>query len=164
MVAIKLRQLLNLRSSLTINSGDSIINHHDHDDDDDDDDEDIQDAHGDLAASIANRELLLTAAAMENTNNNNNNNIEVCMLLRDEIRILRNEMMNRFDVLEKKYNNNNSHIDCNTNSIGIIVSTDADGIKDGVLPSCVSKKEELELVSPAEIKDDIGWAGLHLST
>ena len=159
MVAIKLRQLLNLRSSSIINGGGSIINHHDHVDDDDDDDEDIQDVHDDLAASIANRELLLTAAAMENTNNDNNNSIEVCMLLRDEIRILRNEMMNRFDMLEKKYNNNNSHIDCNTNS-GISVSTDADGIKEGVVPSCVSTKKEevLELVSPAaEIKDDIGW-------
>ena len=97
MVTMKLHQLLSLRSTSTsINSG-SDMNQYDIDDDEDDI---LQDAHGDLAASIANRELLLTAAAMKHTNNNSSE--DSIRVLSNEIKMLRDEMRQRFDVLEKK--------------------------------------------------------------
>lgn len=146
MVAIKIRQLLSLRSTSASIIGGGDINHHHMEEDDNDDD--IQDSHDDLAASIANRELLLTAAAMKNTNSNNSDDMR---LLRDEIKMLRDEMRERFDALEKK----NSNVD---------VSMDSKGIKHegGILPSHVSKVGKvLGLVSPAnkkKAKDDIGGA------
>jgi len=97
MMTIKLRQLLGLRrSSSDFNTGS--MNQYDIDDENNND---IKEAHNDLAASIANHELLLTAAAMKHTNNSSDD----IRLLRDEIKMLRDEMRERFDVLEKKFNN-----------------------------------------------------------
>ena len=106
MVTIKLRQLLGLRNSssmASINSGSS--DHYDVDDNN------IQDAHNNLAASIANRELLLTAAAMKHTNNSSSE--DTIRVLSNEIHLLRDEMRERFNILEKKFiinfNNNSVH-------------------------------------------------------
>ena len=95
MVTTKFRQLLGLRSSSSdFNTGSS--NQYD-----DENDNDIQDAQNDLSASIANRELLLTAAAMKHTNNSSSE--ESIRKLSNEIKRLRDEMRERFDVLEKKF-------------------------------------------------------------
>ena len=147
MVAIKLSKLLSLRgTSTSIISGGS-INHYDVDNDDD-----IQDAHNDLAASIANRELLLTAAAMEHTNNNN----DAIRVLSNEIKLLRDEMRERFDVLEKK----NSSINCDNIDNVDVSMMDCKGSKDKeeVISSPCMSKVEKEIVSPAkneEAKDEI---------
>jgi len=151
MVTVKLRQLLGLRrSSFDFNTGS--INQYDIDDENDND---IQEAHNDLAASIANRELLLTAAAIKHTNNNNNNNNDI-HLLRDEIKLLRDEMRERFDVLEKKF-----MVDCDTSFNSVDVSMDSKSVykvKDKkALSSQSLEKDAVKLVSPvSKPKDDIG--------
>ena len=96
MVTIKLRQFLRLRNSSTSVNTDS-INQYDMEDENDD----IQDAHSNLATSIANRELLLTAAAMKHTNSSSSE--DSIRVLSSEIKMLRDEMRERFDVLEKKF-------------------------------------------------------------
>ena len=148
MVVIKLKRLLNCNNGNRLSNIDrSTCTYHDDDDTDDDGnlDDDINEAHNDLAASIANRELLLkTAAAVKH--DTNNNNIEMHML-RDEIRMLRNEMRNRFDILEKKDNDSTNSSDTGS---GIDISTFSRGIvEDGVL-----LKEE-ELVSRLAADDNI---------
>jgi len=125
------------------------INHHDNMEDDNDDD--IKDAQDDLAASIANRELLLTAAAMNHTNNNND---AICVLS-NEIKMLRDEMRERFDVLEEKNSNININRDSSDN---VDVSIDSKSVyKDegGKIFSspCMSTKVEKEIVSPAKDKE-----------
>jgi len=148
MVAIKLSKLLSLRGMTSTSSiiGRGSINRHDNMEDDNDDD--IKDAQDDLAASIANRELLLTAAAMEHTNNNN----DAIRVLSNEIKMLRDEMRERFDMVEKKININRD------NSDNVDVSVDCKSVyKDGggkIFSSpCMSTKVEKEIVSPAKDKE-----------
>jgi len=112
-------------------------------------DNDLNEAQDDLAASIANRELLLTAAAMKHTNNSSDD----IRLLRDEIKMLRDEMRERFDVLEKKFTINFDNSDNNVD-----VSMDSKSVykdKGGVLSSPVlSVEKDLgELLSPANIME-----------
>jgi len=146
MVAIKLHKLLSLRSTSTsINSGND-MNQYDIDDENDD----IKEAHNDLAASIANHELLLTAAAMKHTNNSSSE--DSIRVLSYEIKMLRDEMRERFDVLEKKFNN------CDNSDNNVDVSMDSKSVykdKGGVLSSPVlSVEKDLgELLSPANIME-----------
>jgi len=141
MVAIKLRQLLSLRGTSTSIIDGGSIDHYD----DDDNNSIIQDAQDDLAASIANRELLLTAAAMKHTNNNNNNNNnnnsdDSIRVLSNEIHILRDEMRERFVVLEKKFT-----INCEDNSVD--VSMDSKSVYKDKIDDML-EEETTKLVSP----------------
>ena len=105
----------------------------------DNDNDDMQEAHNDLAFSIANRELLLTAAAMQHTNNKNNNDSDDIRLLRDEIIMLRDEMRERFDVLEKKFT-----INCEDNSVN--VSMDGKLVYKDEGDNLEEEEEEVKLV------------------
>jgi len=139
MVTIKLRQLLSLRSTSTsINSGGDMSTY--------DIDNDLNEAQDDLAASIANRELLLTAAAMKHTNNSSSE--DSIRVLSNEIKMLRDEMRERFDVLEKKFTINFD------NSVNSDVSMDSKCIKyeGGEVLSSHLLEEKLELVSK-EVED-----------
>jgi len=163
MVAIKLKRLLNCNNGNRLSTfEDSSCTYHDDDTDDGniDDDTDLNEAQNDLAASIANRELLLTAAAatMKHNTLNNNNIIEMHML-RDEISMLRNEMRNRFDILEKK-KVDTSTISSDTVS-GIDISTVSQGIVESgvVLPSHVLLKVE-ELDSKKAAGDIAGMCNI----
>jgi len=158
MVTIKLRQLLGLRNSSSASINTDSINQYDMEDDDDI----LQDAQDDLAASITNRELLLTAAAMKHTDNKNNNdsNKDICVLS-DEIKMLRDEMRERFDVLEKKFTINFDNSDNSVHN----VSMDSNCIKDKCDDTLVSRvaKDKLEAEDGTEItsnqkkaEDDIG--------
>ena len=89
MVAIKLRRLLNCNDGNRLSTIDCTDTdyYRDADDGNANDDTDLNEAHDNLAASIANRELLLTtaAAAMKyNTSNNNNIEIHICFEMRLE--------------------------------------------------------------------------------
>jgi len=139
MVAIKLRQLLSLRGTSTSISGRGSSNQYDVDDNDDDI---LQDAHDDLAASIANRELLLTAAAMQNGTSicNDASSDGAIRVLSNEIHMLRDEMRERFVVLEKKFT-----INCEDNSVD--VSMDSKSVYKDKIDDML-EEETTKLVSP----------------
>lgn len=64
--------------------------------------------------------------------NTSNNNIIEMHMLRDEIRMLRNEMRNRFDILEKKIVNNNTN--CNSSDAGSGI--DKSSVSRGIVEEC----------------------------